>query len=69
MKQYSDYYDAVYDDETDEWLEDKCDDPTCEFCTQRPARPSDAGLLAKAPSEQGSSDGRFVGIQRSIYAK
>ena len=39
MQQYSEKYDAYYDDETNEWLESKCDDPTCEFCVNRPARP------------------------------
>lgn len=52
MKQYSDYYDAYYDDQTDQWLEDTCDDPECGYCKERSAKPSDAGLLAKAPSEQ-----------------
>ena len=37
-KGYSEEYDAYYDKETGEWLEDKCDDPTCEYCTGRPDR-------------------------------
>ena len=36
MKQYSEKFDAYYDDETGEWLETKCDDPTCEYCVDRP---------------------------------
>lgn len=39
-KQYSDEFDAYYDDETNEWLESKCDDPTCEYCPNRPEKPS-----------------------------
>jgi hypothetical protein len=32
----------------DVWLEDPCNDPTCEFCAKRPGRPSDiAGAPAK----------------------
>lgn len=39
-------YDAWYDASTDEWLESMCDDPECEFCSGRPARPSDVpGLI------------------------
>lgn len=41
MKQYSEKFDAYYDDETDEWLESKCDDPTCEYCGARPEKPSE----------------------------
>lgn len=33
---YSERYDAYYDDETGEWLENKCGDPDCEFCKGRP---------------------------------
>ena len=36
---YSEKYDAYYDEDTNEWLESKCDDPTCEFCVNRPERP------------------------------
>ena len=36
---YSEEYDAYYDEDTNEWLDDKCDDPTCEFCMNRPERP------------------------------
>ncbi len=32
-------YDAYYDEDTNEWLESKCDDPNCEFCMNRPERP------------------------------
>lgn len=36
MKLYSEEYDAYFDGKTGEWLEDKCDDPNCEYCTGRP---------------------------------
>ena len=38
--EYSEKYDAYYDTATNEWIEDKCDDPTCEFCVNRPERPN-----------------------------
>ena len=36
---YSEKYDAYYNEKTNEWTEDKCDDPTCEYCINRPATP------------------------------
>lgn len=36
---YSEKYDAYYNEETNQWLESRCDDPTCEFCVDRPTRP------------------------------
>lgn len=36
--EYSEEYDAYYNAETGEWTESKCDDPTCEFCPNRPER-------------------------------
>lgn len=36
MKQYSEKFDAYYDDETGEWLEKKCSDPNCDYCAARP---------------------------------
>jgi hypothetical protein len=38
-KVYSEEYDAYYDEETNEWLEDICEDPFCEYCSERPVRP------------------------------
>lgn len=40
MKKYSDEYDAYYCELCNKWTEDKCDDPTCEFCTKRPSFPN-----------------------------
>jgi hypothetical protein len=37
--EYSEEYDAYYNPATNEWIESKCDDPTCEFCANRPERP------------------------------
>lgn len=36
---YSDQYDAYYNKLTNEWVESKCSDPTCEQCMGRPERP------------------------------
>ena len=38
-KCYSKQYDAYYCESCNAWLEDACDDPTCEFCTARPKTP------------------------------
>ena len=36
---YSKEYDAYYNQATNEWIDTKCDDPACEYCTNRPERP------------------------------
>lgn len=36
---YSEKYDAYYNQRTNEWIDDQCCDPDCEFCRRRPARP------------------------------
>lgn len=36
---YSEKYDAYYNAKTNAWVEDKCDDPTCEYCINRPDKP------------------------------
>lgn len=33
---YSHKYDSYYNPDTGEWLEQKCSDPDCEFCADRP---------------------------------
>jgi hypothetical protein len=38
-KKYSEEYDTYYCKACNIWLEDKCDDPTCEYCTKRPDVP------------------------------
>ena len=45
IKQYSDKYDAYYCNACNIWLEDKCDDPECEFCPKRPICPKDVNEL------------------------
>jgi len=40
-EKYNKQYDAYYDDEKDVWLEGKCDNPNCEFCKDRPSKPSE----------------------------
>ena len=37
---YSEEFDTYYCKECDQWTEDKCDDATCEYCTNRPEKPS-----------------------------
>ena len=36
---YNEQYDAYYNPKTDEWIEPRCDDPTCEYCSARPEKP------------------------------
>ena len=36
---HSEEYDAYYCETCNLWLESKCDDPTCEYCNQRPETP------------------------------
>jgi len=36
---YSEQYDAYYCESCNTWLEDRCDDPECEYCTTRPPVP------------------------------
>ena len=36
---YSKQYDAYYNQATNKWIDDRCSDPNCEYCTTRPAQP------------------------------
>jgi hypothetical protein len=38
-KIYSEEYDAYYDEDTNEWLEEVCGDTNCEYCMNRPEKP------------------------------
>ena len=38
----NEYYDAMFCKICDSWLEDRCDDPRCNFCPQRPEKPSES---------------------------
>jgi len=40
-KGYNEEWDSYYDEKKDIWLEDKCDQKDCEFCSNRPTKPSD----------------------------
>ena len=44
MIKYSEQWDANYDGITGEWLESKCDDPTCEYCANRPDKAETSGI-------------------------
>ncbi len=37
-KRYCEKYDAFYNPETGEWLEEKCDDVKCGYCKDRPKK-------------------------------
>ncbi len=45
-EKYSDKYDAIYCKQCDKWLESKCSDLHCEFCFDRPRKPSMGGLCS-----------------------
>lgn len=38
---YNDEYDAQFCSVCDEWREEICSDPTCDYCFTRPKKPSD----------------------------
>lgn len=40
-KSYSEKYDCYYCESCNNWLEDTCDDPNCEFCKDRPLTPKE----------------------------
>lgn len=37
---YCSEYDALFNPKLDTWIDPKCSDPTCSFCTNRPKKPS-----------------------------
>lgn len=43
-KKYNEQWDSYYDDENDEWLEEPCQDENCEFCSNRPTKPSECAI-------------------------
>ena len=45
QRQYSQKHDSYYCEVKDVWLEEGCDDNTCEFCVDRPERPSMVGII------------------------
>ena len=38
--QYSNRYDSYFCELCNQWLEQSCTDPNCEFCSSRPKKPS-----------------------------
>lgn len=40
MIKYNDEYDSFYDDELDIWTESLCNDAECNYCKDRPEKPS-----------------------------
>lgn len=40
MKKYNEQWDSHYDDEKDIWLEAQCQYEDCEYCNDRPTKPS-----------------------------
>ena len=40
MKEYCEEHDAFYDLSDDEWLEKTCSSKSCEYCKNRPDKPS-----------------------------
>lgn len=47
MKPYCEEYDAYFNPRTDTWEEVTCDEPGCEFCSERPEKPSQVESLRK----------------------
>jgi len=39
---YDEKYDSYYDPDENIWLEEKCDDKNCKFCSKRPPTPKQA---------------------------
>jgi hypothetical protein len=37
---YDDGYDAYYCEPCNKWIDEKCSDPECEWCSKRPERPN-----------------------------
>jgi hypothetical protein len=38
---YNDEFDSIYCEDCDEWRDSPCTDPSCEYCSIRPEKPSD----------------------------
>lgn len=80
-QKYSEQYDAYYDEQTNEWLEDTCDDPECEYCVGRPVKAKreifvfgsnlagrhGAGAAKYAYDNHGAIYGVGVGLQGDSY--
>ena len=42
---YNDEFDSIYCEACDEWRDSPCTDPSCEYCSIRPKKPSDCKLI------------------------
>lgn len=38
---YNDEFDSIYCKPCDDWYDTACEDPSCEYCVERPEKPSD----------------------------
>ena len=43
--EYMEKHDAFFDKEKDIWLEEECGDQNCNFCNNRPTKPSEVTAL------------------------
>jgi hypothetical protein len=80
-KKYSETFDAYYDEQTNEWLEDICDDPECDLCVGRTPKPlteifvfgsnlagrHGAGAAKFAVENHGAIYGQGIGLQGESY--
>lgn len=80
-KKYSEKNDAYYDEQTNEWLEDICDDPECDLCVGRTPTPlteifvfgsnlagrHGAGAAKFALENHGAIYGQGIGLQGQSY--
>ena len=39
--EYNEEFDCYYCVECNEWLENKCSNPQCDYCSNRPEKPND----------------------------
>jgi hypothetical protein len=80
-KKYSENNDSYYDEQTNEWLEDICDDPDCDLCVGRTPTPMTdifvfgsnlagrhgAGAAKFALENHGAIYGQGIGLQGQSY--
>lgn len=59
---YCEQYDAFYDSEKDKWLEETCSDVFCEYCSNRPSKPSEV-IIKKPVNLLKSNNSRMITIK------
>jgi hypothetical protein len=71
---YSEQYDAYYDGKTMTWIERRCEDASCEFCSTRPIRPvlpdQEENLVNKIKfleKQLQSAQYRIIELEQQIY--